>query len=166
MITFLLNIPLFLESFQLLKPPCSLLLFQRPFPLGLFLPWLLPFPSSLLPLLPVPFLPLPTSPTFLSFLLPKRVLHGTKIHGFRIPFSPSPSPSPPPHSPVLSLLLSLAFVAPCQCSCPIQPLMLLCYLWHQLTGSTGLKLELFHLHLLSFVLQYGYPGGHSAASQY
>lgn len=109
------------------------------------------FPSPLFPILLLhsSSLYLLYSP-FLSASLP--VLHGHKYVDFRIPF--------------LSLILSFAFVMPCQCSCPIPLLILLCYLWHQLTGSAGLKLELFHPHLLSFVLQYGYSGGHSAALQY
>lgn len=151
------NLSLFSESFKLIKQPCSFFItlsqslssfvFISP-PVFLLFSLLFTLYSQFsLSLCHLYFSHL--SPSFWESCM------ALKYIDFRIPFlfrSP--------------LLLSFASVAPSQHSCPTQPLMLHGYLWHQLTGSTELKLELFHPHLLSFVLQYGYPGGHSAASQY
>lgn len=157
---------MFLECFKLFKPPCSLSLFQCPLPTlppFLFL-LLLPIPSFLFS---YPFIPsklsLSTHHPYFPLLSPLQECRMALKYIDLGSLSPSLWLS---QSPIFSLLLSLFCLCSCQCSCPIQPLMLLCYLWHQLTGATGLKLELFHLHLFSFVLQYGYPRGHSAASQY
>ena len=108
---------------------------------------------------------------FPSPLFPILLLHSSSLYLLYSPFLSASLRLTWPQirrfqTPLLSLLLSFAFVMPCQGSCPIPLWMLLCYLWRQLTGSAGLKLELFHPHLLSFVLKYGYSGGHSAALQY
>lgn len=98
------------------------------------------------------FLPSLPTPFFLShlfffslsfFFLSLKERYGTKIDS-RIPFFILSLSFLPP------FFFSFASVAPCLCSCPIQPLMLLCYLWHQLTGFSGLKLEVFHTYLLLF----------------